>query len=150
TAKNIQAGIDECIKHGTTLVGDISSQGLSWPLLAESPLRSVVFYELLGLPMERAEQVEREARIWLEEHPGTATCRPGLSPHAPYSVRASLFEAAFQMARDQRLPLATHLAETREELELLEHRRGPFVDFLKELGVWDPKGLVSCPEDIFR
>jgi cytosine/adenosine deaminase-related metal-dependent hydrolase len=150
TAKNIQAGIDQCIKHGTTLVGDIASQGLSWPLLVESPIRSVVFYELLGLPQERAEQVEREARIWLAEHPGTATCRPGLSPHAAYSVRVSLFEAAFQMARDQRLPLATHLAETREELELLEHRRGPFVDFLKELGVWDPEGLLGDLEDVFH
>jgi len=150
TAKNIQAGIDECIKHGTTLVGDISSQGFSWRLLAESPLRSVVFYELLGLPLERAGRAEREARIWLAEHPGTATCRPGLSPHAPYSVRASLFEAAFQTARNHRLPLATHLAETREELELLEHRHGPFVDFLQELAIWDPEGLVRGPEEIFR
>jgi aminodeoxyfutalosine deaminase len=148
TAKNVRAGITECLEHGTTLVGDISSQGLSWPLLAESPLRSVVFYELLGLPQERAERAEKEVRVWLEGHRATATCRPGLSPHAPYSVRASLFEAAFQMARDYQLPLATHLAETQEERELLEHRRGPFVDFLRELGVWDPEGLVRSSEDI--
>jgi len=150
TTKDIQAGIAECIKYGTTLVGDISSQGLSWPLLVESPLRSVVFYELLGLPQDRAERAEREARAWLEGHPATPTCKPGLSPHAPYSVRASLFEAAFQMARSHQLPLATHLAETREELELLEHHRGPFVDFLSELGVWDPEGLVRHPKDILR
>jgi cytosine/adenosine deaminase-related metal-dependent hydrolase len=150
TTKNIQAGIDECMEYGTTLVGDISSQGLSWPLLVESPIRSVVFYELLGLPMERAERAEREAQVWLNEHPATATCRPGVSPHAPYSVRASLFEATFQMARHNRVPLATHLAETPEELELLKHRRGPFVDFLQELGVWDPEGLVGGPEEIFR
>jgi cytosine/adenosine deaminase-related metal-dependent hydrolase len=150
TTKDIQAGIAECIKYGTTLVGDISSQGLSWPLLVESPLRSVVFYELLGLPQDRAERAEREARAWLEGHPATPTCKPGLSPHAPYSVRASLFEAAFRMARSLQLPLATHLAETREELELLEHHRGPFVDFLSELGVWDPEGLVRHPKDILR
>src|SRR5205823_2558260 len=150
TTKDIQAGIAECIKYGTTLVGDISSQGLSWSLLVESPLRSVVFYELLGLPKDRAERAEREVQAWLEGHPATPTCKPGLSPHAPYSVRASLFEAAFQMARSHQLPLATHLAETREELELLEHHRGPFVDFLSELGVWDPKGLVHDPNDILR
>src|SRR5262249_43076678 len=100
TVKVIQAGIAECIKYGTTLVGDISSQGLSWSLLVESPLRSVVFYELLGLPQDRAERAEREARAWLEGHPATANCRPGISPHAPYSVRTSLYEAAFQMAKD--------------------------------------------------
>jgi cytosine/adenosine deaminase-related metal-dependent hydrolase len=54
------------------------------------------------------------------------------------------------MARNYRLPLATHLAETREELELLEHHRGPFVDFLSELGVWDPEGLVRNHEDIIH
>jgi cytosine/adenosine deaminase-related metal-dependent hydrolase len=150
TAKNIEAGIADCIQYGTTLVGDISSQGISWPLLAESPLRSVVFYELLGLPKDRAERTEGEARAWLEKHPATLTCKPGLSPHAPYSVRASLFEAAFRMAQRYELPLATHLAETREELELLEHQRGPFIDFLCELGVWDREGLVHDPHDITR
>ena len=39
--------------------------------------------------------------------------------------------------------VAIHVGETRDELELLVHHRGPFVDFLKEVGVWDPDGLVS-------
>jgi cytosine/adenosine deaminase-related metal-dependent hydrolase len=149
-SKDIQAGIAECVQHGTTLIGDISSQGFSWSLLTESPVRAVVFYEMLGLPRERATTAEKEAQAWLESHSATSACRPGLSPHAPYSVRASLFQAAFEMARNYRLPLATHLAETREELELLEHHRGPFVDFLSELGVWDPEGLVRNHEDIIH
>jgi len=114
------------------------------------PLQSVVFYELLGLPKDRAKRAEREARAWLEGHPAQRpTCKPGLSPHAPYSVRASLFEAAFQMARSHQLPLATHLAETREELELLEHHRGPFVRFSVELVCGILNGLVHDPKDIF-
>jgi cytosine/adenosine deaminase-related metal-dependent hydrolase len=31
---------------------------------------------------------------------------------------------------------------------LLSQHRGPFVDFLSNLGVWDPAGLVSGPEEI--
>jgi cytosine/adenosine deaminase-related metal-dependent hydrolase len=54
------------------------------------------------------------------------------------------------MAHDYQIPLATHLAETREELELLENHRGPLVEFLRELGVWDPEGLVRGPTDIVR
>src|SRR5207245_654083 len=39
-----------------------------------------------------------------------------------------------------------HLAETREELELLETHTGPFVDFLKDLGAWDGGGLADLGE----
>lgn len=54
TAEEVQRaiadGIAACLRSGTTLVGDISAGGASWPLLSAVPLRAVVFYELLGLP----------------------------------------------------------------------------------------------------
>jgi cytosine/adenosine deaminase-related metal-dependent hydrolase len=148
--RDVQSGIAESVAHGITLTGDISSQGLSWRLLAEAPLRSVVFYELLGLPRQRARQAWRDARAWLVAHAATPTCRPGLSPHAPYSVRASLFRAAARLAHRRSLPLAVHLAESREEIELLARRAGPFVPFLQELGVWDAGGLVRTPDEVVR
>src|SRR5262249_10375273 len=40
------------------------------------------------------------------------------------------------------------LAESLEEIELLAHQSGLFVDFLQQLGVWDPEGLVSKPEEV--
>jgi cytosine/adenosine deaminase-related metal-dependent hydrolase len=149
-ANDIRAGIAECIRQGTTLIGDIASQGWSWPILAQAPVRAVVFYELLGLPKDRAEISESQARRWLEEHPATLTCRPGISPHAPYSVRFSLFEAAFEIARTHQVALASHVSETPDELELLRHRRGPLVEFLSGLGVWDPEGLIHETETLIR
>src|SRR5207237_1291682 len=62
---DIRAGLAETLACGTTLIGDISSQGGSWPVLAAASLRSVVFYELLGLPPERAEQALTGAEAWL-------------------------------------------------------------------------------------
>jgi len=147
---DVRAGLAESLRHGTTLLGDIAAGGTSWPLLAEAPLHSVVFYEMLGLTTERARQSLQAARTWLETHLATNRCRPGLSPHAPYSVRADLFAQAALLARDYTCPLAVHLAESREELELLHYQRGPFVAFLKELGVWDGDGLASCPEAIMK
>jgi cytosine/adenosine deaminase-related metal-dependent hydrolase len=38
---------------------------------------------------------------------------------------------------------ASHIAETMDELELLNTHTGPFVDFLKSLGVWDESSLAS-------
>jgi cytosine/adenosine deaminase-related metal-dependent hydrolase len=109
----------------------------------------VVIYELLGLTEDRARQSAAAGQSWLEAHPGTPTCRPGLSPHAPYSVRRELFAAANELARSHGCPLMTHLAETRAERDLLDRRkgpRGPFVPFLQEVGAWDPDGLLGQPE----
>ncbi|HXG13474.1 MAG TPA: amidohydrolase family protein [Gemmataceae bacterium] len=147
---DIRAGLEECLRLGTTLVGDIASEGASWDALAGAPLRAVVYRELLGLPPERAEQALASAKTWLETHPATATCRSGLSPHAPYSVRHSLFARSAWLAWGHDAPLAVHLAESREELELLRHRRGPLVSLLCERGVWSPGGLVSSPTQVMR
>jgi cytosine/adenosine deaminase-related metal-dependent hydrolase len=147
---DIRTGVAESLAGGVTLLGDIAAGGASWELLAESPLRAVVFHELLGLTKARAGAAVSQASNWLAEHPATPTCRAGLSPHAPYSVRGSLFsEAALLASKCQPLaPLAVHLAETLDELELLHHHRGPLVPFLQELGVWDPAGLVDNPQDV--
>jgi cytosine/adenosine deaminase-related metal-dependent hydrolase len=141
--RDIQAGIAECIAHGTTLVGDISAGGASWQALSGSALRAVVFHELLGLPPDRAQSAFQSAAQALNHHPATATCRAGLSPHAPYSVCEWLIDRALEEGRRRDLPVAIHIAETRGELELLEGQCGPFVDFLQELGVWYPEGLIA-------
>ena len=137
TATDVRAGLDECLRHGTTLVGDIASGGASWEALHSSPLWAVCFRELLGLPGARVHAVWEELVRWWREHPDTATCRIGVSPHAPYSVHKALIEAAARL-----WPVCIHLAESRAEQELLESRDGPLVPFLRELGVWDPSGLA--------
>jgi len=142
----IDRGIQECLRFGTTLVGDITGNGTSWGPLTESPLRAVVFRELIGLPKDRAEQSWQRAQTWLGAAQATAACRPALSPHAPYSARVSLIKAAAQSG----LPLAIHLAEFEHERALLEEHSGPFVEFLKEFGAWDPLGLAKGPEHVLR
>ncbi len=147
---DIRTGLAESLRCGTTLLGDISAGGISWSSLAESPLRSVVFYELLGLTEARADPSLGLARDWLHGHRALAHCRPGLSPHAPYSVRKTLFSRTGRLALLSKIPLAVHLAESREELELLRNRQGPFVSFLKELGVWDEDGLADSPSLVMK
>jgi cytosine/adenosine deaminase-related metal-dependent hydrolase len=142
----VRAGLDESLRAGVTLLGDIAGQGLSWDLLVDSPCRAIVFFEMLGLREERAAQQCREASAWLTRTRETANCRRGLSPHAPYSVRSSLFF----FPSHQGVPAAIHLCESREEMDLLFSRRGPFIDLLKELGAWDADSLVSGPEDVLR
>jgi len=141
-ANDIRHGIAECLRLGTAVVGDISGDGASWPLLAESPLRGIVFRELLGLTPERAAAALQTLHAW-RHTPPTARLRPGLSPHAPYSTHREVFAAAGSAG----LPVCTHLAESREELKLLMQHKGPFVDFLKNVGVWHPSGLLASPHE---
>jgi aminodeoxyfutalosine deaminase len=135
---DIRAGLAESLRFGTTLLGDISGDGGSWDALAAAPMRAVVFRELIGLTPERAETVWPNLRHWLDERKGGPTCRPGVSPHSPYSVNSSLFRSAARAGS----PVAVHLAESAAEMELLEHRTGPLVPFLQELGVWMPQALA--------
>ncbi len=146
----IRTGLEESLASGTTLLGDISAGGLSWPILNLAPVRSIVFYEVLGLTEERAGQALLGLRRWLDGARPMEISRPGISPHAPYSVRKSLFEASAELATQAGMPLTVHLAETQAELELLRWHKGPFVPFLKELGAWDPQGLVADPEAVLK
>jgi cytosine/adenosine deaminase-related metal-dependent hydrolase len=57
---------------------------------------------------------------------------------------------ALREASRRRVPVAIHIAESPAELELLQHRRGPFVAFLDELGAWDPSGLVSSLDELLH
>jgi aminodeoxyfutalosine deaminase len=143
---DVEAGLAECLRFGTTLLGDVSGDGGSWDVLANASLRAVVFREFLGLTPDRAAGAWERARHWLAAHPTTTTCRPGLSPHAPYSVRSPLFFAASTTGA----PAAVHLAESAAEVELLLFRRGPFVPFLKGLDAWDSEGLAEDPEHVLR
>jgi cytosine/adenosine deaminase-related metal-dependent hydrolase len=147
-AADIHAGIQENVRHGTTLLGDIAGQGRSWEQLAQAPIRSVVFYELLGLTERRSQQALADLTAWLRMRNPGPNCRLGLSAHAPYSARASLIADSRRLAERGGLAWSTHLAETRGELELMSRHTGPFVPFLEKLGVWEPEGLISDTEAI--
>jgi cytosine/adenosine deaminase-related metal-dependent hydrolase len=137
STKDVHAGLAECLRFGTTLVGDIAAGGSSWETLVRAPLWSLCYREVLGLPCERVHPVWADLVEWMATHPDTPTCRVGVSPHAPYSVHKAIVEAAARI-----WPICIHLAETEAERELLESQSGPFVSFLNDLGVWDPHGLA--------
>jgi cytosine/adenosine deaminase-related metal-dependent hydrolase len=140
-AADIRAGLNESLRFGTTLIGDIAAGGASWAALADAPVWAVCFREVLGLPYTRVMSAWAELVQWAGEHPDTPTCRVGVSPHAPYSVHKAMIEAAARL-----WPVCIHLAETTAERELVEGHDGPFVPFLRDLGVWDPSGLAPSWE----
>jgi 5-methylthioadenosine/S-adenosylhomocysteine deaminase len=65
----------------------------------------------------------------------TPLVRLGVSPHAPYTVSDDLFRAVTNLAREQHLPMAIHIAESEEEQRLVVDADGPFADGLRRRGI---------------
>lgn len=135
--KAIENGQLESEKAGVVALGDIVTQP---QVNTATGLYKVEFLEMLGLRRDRAEQSFLWATEVLERLPQP---NQALSPHAPYSTSTWLYRQAADYARRHQLPLATHLAETREEQELLQHRSGPLVELFRELGVWEPEEIQT-------
>jgi cytosine/adenosine deaminase-related metal-dependent hydrolase len=118
------------LASGTTLVGDITSSGIGWKATAGIRLRRVVFEEVLALAPGQAGPAMRQLNPIFKQTDPNSLLVHGISPHAPYSVSAELYMRAAALARKRRMLLATHLAETRAEVRLLEDGTGEFMDFL--------------------
>ena len=110
------------------------------------------FVEQIGLLEERFEDLLRSARQHLDGPGHSHGWRAGLSPHAPYSVHPELFARLVRLAVDSGAPLATHVAESREELQLLQSGDGPIRDLYAELGAWNEAAIPrhSRPLDCLK
>ena len=134
--ESARVGAQMCLSSGTTLVADISASGVSWEALKPLTLRKVVFEEALSFLPENVNQSLASLQARLKRGRRDKLLRIGVSPHAPYSVSPELYRAIAGLAREKELPLATHLAETREELEFLRSGTGPIKTFLKSVNAW--------------
>jgi cytosine/adenosine deaminase-related metal-dependent hydrolase len=102
----------------------------------------VAFQEVIGFSAARVDSVFAELEGRLERGaPPHSLC--GISPHAPYTVHPQLLERLVALARARVLPVAMHLAESREELELLADNRGPLRALLEARSMWDPAVLAG-------
>ncbi|MCR9201309.1 MAG: amidohydrolase family protein [Planctomycetaceae bacterium] len=140
----VASGVQQSDRSGVRLIGEIcASDSAAVELqraIGETGGRAVCFREFIGFRSEDIPQRVAELDALVASHVAHPV-RMALSPHAPYSVHPRLFEAVVSRARAQGGPIAMHLAETRDELELLQHRSGRFREFLDGLGLWDRAAL---------
>lgn len=135
---------------GVAAVGDIAGavrgSASIEPFLAlrDSGLAGVSFLEFFGMgrsiprALARADEVA-DAALALP----ASRVRLGLQPHAPYSVAPDGYRHAIARAERDRLPLATHLAESLEERAFIAHAKGPQRSLLEALGLWDDSLLAE-------
>ncbi len=148
----IQLGLSESLRHGVAALGEIACGTWSDERYMAWPSEAVVFQELLGASPERIDPLIQTAREHAARRPRDATWRPGLSPHAPYTIHFELLAKTMRISRDTGVPVAMHLAESLDELRLLASHDGPLVPLLKDLNAWYPDAIPrgSRPMDYLR
>jgi len=137
--RSVLLGAERSLAGGVVAIGDIAGD---WSVdaveaLRESPLIGVSYVECFGLGTV-AEDADRRlegliAGLTLFDR----GVRLGIQPHAPYSAGLGLYARAADLADRHDLPLATHLAESAAERELIADGRGPMRDLLESIGGWN-------------
>jgi len=132
-----EQGVRDCWTAGVTCVADTGSTGAPLRALARLGARGIYYQEGFGPdPADRAASLaELQAAVVHLGPVASARTRLGVSPHAPYSVSEPLYRAVADFARRESLPLAVHLAESREETALVRDGAGSFAEALRARGI---------------
>ncbi len=126
---SINEGFAEAKRFGTTTVANLTAFPDLVPEI-HAPIRTWWFAELIDVRApERASEIADLAIESLKLAPNW-----GLAPHALFTASKNLYERCEEIARRQNVLLTTHLAESREEMEMFRDASGPLYEFLKSIG----------------
>lgn len=136
----VREGVRRSVEGGTGFIGDIAG-GFGIAALealrgaaAETGLQGVGYVEVFGIGTSSARGVEFLRGLPAQVADERGGIRLGVSPHAPYSCDDAVYAAAAELG----LPVATHLAETLDEVRFVRDGSGPFADLLRSVGAWTP------------
>ncbi len=140
-------GAIEAARAGITCIGDSSSAATrTMKAVAEIGLRGIVYQETFGPDPNLAEQSLAGLRRELEAMRATenAKIRAGVSPHAPYTVSAPLLTVIARLAKQEKLPLMMHAAESQAEQSLMLDGTGAFAEGLRKRNIaWRAPGIST-------
>lgn len=135
-----QRGLSEAEFSGTTTIADVTNSHIA-PC---GRARVVSLFETLGVEPHEAPVRFEHLKQAVERHLSDGGLA-GLAPHAPYTTSPELYRLCRDYARAKKIPLATHVAEVPEELDLLVTGAEAFAALFPEgtgrPSNWKPPGL---------
>ncbi|MCI0333086.1 MAG: amidohydrolase family protein [Planctomycetes bacterium] len=143
----IENGMQESLGYGVTSIGDITTVEMPAPYFPCVDL--TLFTEVIAFSLARivSALVAVQGRLLIQQNRNSYAGRAtgdihfGISPHSPYTVSSGLLRGLVALARERELPVAMHVAESREELELMDSGSGPFRALLEERSMWDDDAI---------
>jgi cytosine/adenosine deaminase-related metal-dependent hydrolase len=138
---SIRDGFVEAKRFGMTTIANLTAFPHLVPQI-HSPIRTWWFAELIDV---RALEWRNEIVEAAVESLGRSRPEPvlsevaggapwGLAPHALFTASQKLYRRCEEVARRQNVLLTTHLAESRDEMQMFRDGSGPLYDFLKSIG----------------
>ena len=148
---SINDGFNEAKRFGTTTIANLTA----FPELIsqiQPPIRTCWFVELIDIraPERANELVDSAIEALGRARPELvlpATLKPGegggetergllrgLAPHALFTASKDLFRRCEEIAQQEHILLTTHLAESREEMEMFRDASGRLYEFIKSIG----------------
>lgn len=139
----VLGGLD-ALSSGITTVADITATGASCTAVEKLGLRGVIYRETGAMDKRRVDHAmrsaERDIYKW-RESVDSDRVTIGVAPAAIYTVHPSVFGRVAELATRENLPVAMHLAGSREELNFVRYGSSPF----SVHGMDDKRGFVEIP-----
>jgi 5-methylthioadenosine/S-adenosylhomocysteine deaminase len=145
----------EMIRGGTTTFLDIYRHPAACAeVAAASGLRAVIAPQILIDPPLVGESID-SAEAFVDSWKGrNQRILPAFGPHAPYSCPPEAYRRVVELANQYDVPIHTHLAETRWEVQVIAERYGCSPsEYLRRQGALSPRlsvahGVQLTPEEI--
>jgi cytosine/adenosine deaminase-related metal-dependent hydrolase len=133
-------GAVECVGSGITCIGDTVFDGeATMNAVNALGLRAYAFVEAFGMNDTKIDHTLAfvAKRIEALRNLAGPLVTVGLSPHSPYTVSGPLFRALTAYALQEGLKVATHVAESHEEVTFVRNGAGVLAHDFRELVGWD-------------
>jgi cytosine/adenosine deaminase-related metal-dependent hydrolase len=126
---SINKGFAEAKRFGTTTIANLTAFPKLIPYI-HAPIRTWWFGELIDVRAPGgANELVDSAREALHQ-----TENWGLAPHALFTASENLYRLCEEIAHRENILLTTHLAESREEMQMFHDAVGPLYEFLRNIG----------------
>ena len=110
-------------------------------------LRAVLGQSVIRFPVADAPTPEAalaRADAFITKWKADPLITPAVAPHSAYTLEPATLTAARELANRHDVPLLIHLAETRDEMKILQDtRKASPTQFLASLGVWSGRSIAA-------
>ena len=125
---SIDEGFGEAKRFGTTTIANLTAFPELIRRLPDTPIRTWWFAELIDV--RSPNQTNQLVDSALESLKSAQNY--GLAPHALFTASKNLYQRCEEAGAN--VLLTTHLAESREEMEMFRDGSGPLYEFMKSIG----------------
>ena len=132
-------GALEALASGVTTIADTTYTGETLIAVAEAGLRGVAYLEVFGIDDKHLDETiaDLDERLTKAQALAGPRLEIGIAPHAPYTVSSRLFQTLATFARERHMKVASHVAESREEVAYIRSGSGKFAHDYREKMGWE-------------